>query len=128
MRTVFGRVGAGLDPGREDFARTWSLDHHFEPAITEAPASRRGKATDNPRKLNRPAIWQDLLGKNTRPVIRRHTTCYELPHDALANWVRDNTNALNTESWLRKGHYSWPGVSEAMQDFLDPFETDCPPD
>ena len=106
IRTFFGRVGAGLDPGREDSARTRSLHHRFEPAIAEAPASRRGTSNDNPRKLIRPAIWQDLPGKNTRPVIRRHTTCYEMPHDALADRVGADTNALNTESWLRKGHYS----------------------
>jgi hypothetical protein len=135
VETFRRTVGAPMPPDSapsDPVYRYRKADPTVAPRITRNPAPeprrRNGKATENPRRLNRPAIWQDLLGKDIDLLIRLHTTCYAVPHDALAAWVGENTRALATESWQRKGHYSWPKVSEKMQGFLDPYETDCPPD
>ena len=47
---------AGLYPGREDFARTWSLDRRFEPAMNED------------RRAAKYAGWRDAVGRTlSRP-------------------------------------------------------------
>lgn len=83
---------------------------------------RNGGSTENPRRLNRPAIWKALVGGDLVLDIRLGTRRYLVPHDALVAWVGANTGALATASWVGRGHYSWPATPRAMLAFLDRFE------
>jgi hypothetical protein len=88
----------------------------------------RGGSSDNPRILNRPAIRRELQGDGIRLLIRFGGRCYNVAHDDLVEWVGENANALNTDSWRLEGHYSWPNPSAKMRSFLSEFEVRCPPD
>ncbi len=81
----------------------------------------RGTHSDNPRRLNRPAIWADYEGKGVVLIIRTEAGRFRVPHDDLLAWVGEHTAALTTMSWTDRGHYSWPRPSQEMLDFLRPY-------
>ena len=81
----------------------------------------RGRMSDNPRRFDRPAIWQVYVGKGEMLEISLEQGRFCLPHDTLLAWVGANTDALATESWIKDLHYSWPAPSKAMLEFLQPY-------
>ncbi len=78
----------------------------------------RGSKSDNPRRLNRPAIWADYKGREVDLILTLAAGRFHIPHDDLLGWVAANTNALRTKSWTERGHYSWPRPPQKMLSFL----------
>lgn len=72
--------------------------------------------------LNRPMIKSALIATETDLEITTIGKRFLVPHDALLDWVGKNTNALQTDSWIKKGLYSWPRPSQKMIVFLHQFE------
>lgn len=47
------------------------------------------------------------------------------PHDELLNRVLRETNVGETRSWVERGGYSFPVLSEQMQELFQPYKIDA---
>ena len=82
----------------------------------------RNNGNMNVKRLNRPQVMQEWLGKGIVLEITTLDAKYTLEHDTLWTWVHDNLKALNTKSWTVDGWYNWRTRSVKMRDFLKPYE------
>jgi len=64
-------------------------------------------------------------GKNLYVAFCSKGEWYLYPHDELLNRVLEESNVGETRSWIEKGEYSFPGLSEQMQDLLQPYKIDA---
>lgn len=87
------------------------------------PDTENGPPVDPapPQPSNRPIIKKQWVGKGIVLEISTLGQKFVVPHDALCGWVRKNTNAKNTASWIDNGIYSWPWPTKAMLGFLAPY-------
>jgi len=58
-------------------------------------------------------------------TFRRKDDWYLFPHDEVLRMVLQKTNIRNTESWRRRGRYSFPGISKNLQTILAPYRPLC---
>lgn len=55
------------------------------------------------------------------PVNEETEDFYLFPHDEVLNFVLNNSNVAQTESWAQ-GTYSWKTVSGPLKNFLDQYK------
>lgn len=73
------------------------------------------------KKVTRPCLKQEFLGKGIVLQIYIAEGVFCVPHDVLHGWVGANKNALKTDSWQSGGTYSWPRTPMDMLIFLEPY-------
>jgi len=64
-------------------------------------------------------------GKNLYVAFCSKGEWYLYPHDELLNRVLGETNVGETRSWVERGGYSFPVLSEQMQELLQPYKIDA---
>jgi len=74
---------------------------------------------------NRPHLRAELEGQDVLLRITLPDGQYDVPHQILLEWVRDNKDALSSESWLKQGAYHWPPdkIPKDMMAFLSRFKS-----
>lgn len=72
----------------------------------------------------RPTIDKKYLEKDIYIAFREGNKWYLYPHDELIELLQGAGIALQTDSWIEKGHYSWPKLTERIKEILSPYLLD----
>jgi len=80
-------------------------------------------------KRSRMMIRADMLNKGLTICFKdiRTRRCFCYPVDEFFNWLSDNTECLETNSW-KKGLYNWAYVPKRYFAFLDQYEVPAIPE
>ena len=65
-------------------------------------------------------------GKDLYVAFEDGGTWYLYPHDDVLAVVLEETNVSNTDSWQKRGGYSFPGLSKPMAQILEPYTIEGP--
>lgn len=125
---LLGSISDGQQLQEVTMAKQHGKDPHYfygqhavaRAAIPRLPISSVTEAGVETKVLKRPHVCKKWMGIILD--MRVGSSRYVLGHDELLAWVRDNTNALNTDSWLLHGDFHWPHPSVKMLNFLKPYE------
>jgi hypothetical protein len=113
---------AGLDTEKPELDIRYFYGRYAE---SNAIIPHRSDFSDNSDKTvvrRRPHVRKEWLGQGITLDLRIKRSRFVLSHDMLCDWVRENTNALNTKSWKIDGHYHWPCPSAKMLAFLKAYQ------
>lgn len=66
-------------------------------------------------------IDKKYLEKDLYIAFRNGRDWYLYPHDELIEKLFDADIALHTNSWIEKGHYSWPSLSTKIENIIAPY-------
>ena len=64
------------------------------------------------------SINKKYSGKDLYIAFRAGEEFYLYPHDELRDYVLQNSNVENTESWKKKGYYFWPTTPKKYIKYL----------
>ena len=65
-------------------------------------------------------LFQKYIGKDVYIAFIEKSTLYCYPHDELLEYLQAKSY-LSTKSWLEKGEYHFPKLTEELKTFLEPF-------
>ncbi len=75
----------------------------------------------NIRKTKRLIIYKELLETNTAIQFSVDSKIFRVPLDDFHAYLKENTNVLNTSSWIDKGLFHWPRPTKKLFLFLEPY-------
>lgn len=61
------------------------------------------------------------IGKDLHVAFRDGSAWYLYPHDVVAKAILESTTVGQTRSWMERGGYSFPSISEAVRPILEPY-------
>jgi hypothetical protein len=67
-------------------------------------------------------IDKKYIEKDLYIAFRNEGDWYLYPHDELIEKLHDSDIALHTNSWVEKGHYSWPTLSSRIEKIIVPYK------
>jgi len=67
-------------------------------------------------------IDKKYLDKDIYIAFRNVSEWYLYPHDDFVDYLQNNNMAVESNSWLQNGHYSWPTLSNTLQTYLSKFK------
>jgi|TARA_B100002019_G_C20793443_1_gene367707 hypothetical protein len=71
---------------------------------------------------SRLSIDKKYLNKDIWICFREKNFIYLYPHDKTCEFIKNNTNIKNTESWKKRGHYYWPKIPKNLMSFLNKYK------
>ena len=71
---------------------------------------------------SRLAFRKKYRGKSLYVAFVRGSDVYLYPHDELLERVLTDTSVGRTRSWVKRGSYSFPGLSKEMRVLLEPYK------
>jgi len=67
-------------------------------------------------------IDKKYLDKDIYIAFRNTTEWYLYPHDDFVDYLQKQNIAVDSKSWIEKGHYSWPTLSNTLKSYLSKFK------
>jgi len=67
-------------------------------------------------------IDKKYLDKDIYIAFRNTTEWYLYPHDDFVDYLQKQNIAVDSKSWVEKGHYSWPTFSNTLKSYLSKFK------
>lgn len=71
---------------------------------------------------SRLSIDKKYLNKDIWICFREKNFIYLYPHDKTCEFIKNNTNIKNTESWKKRGYYYWPKIPKNLMSFLNKYK------
>jgi len=76
----------------------------------------------NIRKTKRLIIYKGLLETNTAIQFSVDSKIFRVPLDDFHTYLKENTNVLNTSTWIDRGLFHWPRPTKKLFLFLKPYD------
>jgi len=67
-------------------------------------------------------IDKKYLDKDIYIAFRSASEWYLYPHDDFVDYLQKKNIVVDSKSWIEKGHYSWPTLSNTLKSYLSKFK------